>query len=351
MKKLDPADIPAMVGGGFYNRNAAMQAAGIATVLPVWEDACRNADFGGDIIVIADYGASQGRNSMIPMRIAIDAARTKSRRPIQVLHTDLPNNDFSSLFAVLTEDPESYIRYASDVFPMAIGRSYFEQIVPDASLHLIWNTWTLHWMSRLPKAAPDAIAPKFSKNPSVAAEGCVIQNEDWTRFLELRGRELRPGGKLFTCFTGADDDKGSGFEEIMNDLWECIQDLARDGHLSREEVSRITIPVSPRSRSQIVAPFTGDRFGSLKLKRLDMPSIGDPLWTEYQATKDGRRLAETRANSVRAWAAQAIRNSIDPEHDRDAMVDCIFERLTDRLTREPRKLEPCLASVLLQKDG
>ena len=64
-----------MEGGGFYNRHSALQAAGIARLLPYLEQAARSVEIGDEPVVIADYGSSQGRNSMAPMRIAIEELR------------------------------------------------------------------------------------------------------------------------------------------------------------------------------------------------------------------------------------------------------------------------------------
>ena len=49
-----------------------MQAGGIARLLPFLEEAARSVKIGDEPVVIADYGSSQGRNSMAPMRIAIE---------------------------------------------------------------------------------------------------------------------------------------------------------------------------------------------------------------------------------------------------------------------------------------
>jgi hypothetical protein len=121
-----------MEGGGFYNRNSALQAAGIALLLPFWQMVCRTVEIGNEPLVIVDYGASQGRNSMAPMRMAIEElrGRVEASTPIQVIHTDLPSNDFSSLFEVLQDDPNSYMAGLSGIFPAAIGRSYFEPVLP-----------------------------------------------------------------------------------------------------------------------------------------------------------------------------------------------------------------------------
>jgi hypothetical protein len=90
--------IAAMEGNGFYNRHSSLQAAGIAAVLPLWERVASAVEIVDETLVIADYGSSQGRNSMAPIRIGIEALRAKagSNRPVEVIHTDLPSNDFAS---------------------------------------------------------------------------------------------------------------------------------------------------------------------------------------------------------------------------------------------------------------
>ena len=58
-----------MEGKGSYNRNAALPADGAALALPLLEKAIKRVelDSGNAPVVIADYGSSQGKNSMIPM--------------------------------------------------------------------------------------------------------------------------------------------------------------------------------------------------------------------------------------------------------------------------------------------
>jgi hypothetical protein len=89
----------AMEGGGFYNRNSDVQAAGVALALPFLEKAALSISFGsGEPLVIADYGSSQGRNSMLPMRLAIKALRARAgwERVVEVVHIDQPSNDFAA---------------------------------------------------------------------------------------------------------------------------------------------------------------------------------------------------------------------------------------------------------------
>ena len=65
---------------------------------------------GSQPIVIADYGSSEGHNSLLPLGAAIAILRQRigPDRAISVVHTDLPENDFSVLFETLNTDPNSY---------------------------------------------------------------------------------------------------------------------------------------------------------------------------------------------------------------------------------------------------
>ena len=128
MSIREPGDDPsAMEGDGFYNRNSAMQAAGTALLSTIWEAACKTVAINADdsAVTIVDYGSSQGRNSMVPIRLAMDALRKRAGQmiPIEVVHTDLPSNDFSALFEAMVKEPDSYMSGTSGVFPSSVKKS------------------------------------------------------------------------------------------------------------------------------------------------------------------------------------------------------------------------------------
>ena len=96
-----------MEGHGAYNRSSRVQAAGLAAAIPLLRQAAETVPLAPapEPIVIADYGCSEGHNSLIPMREAIAALRQRAgtSRTISVVHTDLPSNDFSALFEALEQ--------------------------------------------------------------------------------------------------------------------------------------------------------------------------------------------------------------------------------------------------------
>ena len=143
-----------MEGDGGYNRSSQVQAAGLSPAVSMLESAARTVPLpaGSQPIVIADYGSSQGLNSLLPLgaAVAILRGRIGATRAISVVHTDLPENDFSVLFQTLNTDPNSYLQHDRAVFASAVGRSFYEQVLPSESVTLGWSSWAVQWLSRVP---------------------------------------------------------------------------------------------------------------------------------------------------------------------------------------------------------
>jgi hypothetical protein len=85
-----------MEGQGAYNKFAKLPASGAVFALSLLEKAIRSLelDAGDQPITIADYGSSQGKNSLVPMKIAIEGLRRRlgPDRAISVFHIDQPMN-------------------------------------------------------------------------------------------------------------------------------------------------------------------------------------------------------------------------------------------------------------------
>jgi hypothetical protein len=199
-----------MGGKGFYNKYAAIPASGGALALPLLEEAARQIilDSSDRPIVIADYGSSQGKNSLAPMRAAIAVLRTRvgPQRPIVIYHTDLPANDFSTLFEVLESDPASYLWEEYSVFPGAIGRSFYRPILPPSYVDLAWSSYAAVWLSQIQDhffipCTGGAVRAEFEHQAAL----------DWKTFLSLRATELRPDGRLVVALPSLADDGTTAF--------------------------------------------------------------------------------------------------------------------------------------------
>jgi SAM dependent carboxyl methyltransferase len=239
----------AMEGGGAYNRHVSLPARGGAFAVPHLEDAARAVRLANtsDPIVLADYGSSQGRNSFAPMRVAIAALRERvgAERPILVYHEDLPANDFNALFAALASDPQRYALDQPNVFPCAIGRSFYEQVLPSNHVHLGWCCYAAMWISRIPAQIEGhfyALAATGAARQAFLEQGA----HDWERFLSLRAAELGPGGRLIVVVPGANDDGTSAFRDIMDHANETLAEMVKGGAIKTSERGRMALGVWPR---------------------------------------------------------------------------------------------------------
>ncbi len=338
MEATSGSTVAHMEGGGFYNRNSTLQAAGIAAVIPLWQEMARTVRVGDEPLTIADYASSEGRNSTVPMRIAIDMlrSRTSKDRLVEVIHTDLPSNDFSSLFLNLESDPDSYMQ-GGGVFPSAVGRSYFQPVVPPNRVHLGWNSWSVHWLSECPDV-PDHVAPDLSALPAIRAAVARQQADDWRRFLEARSSELRVGGKLLTVSAGRTPER-LGWKWLDGELWSVVEDMGRDGLLSEGEQLRITRPYVQRSEADIRAPFADGTFAGLEIEHVDVFEVPDPHWDDFQKTRDAAKLGTAWRDTTRAYTSPMIMAALDGNPDRPDLVETLYARFAAKIEAKPQRNE------------
>jgi hypothetical protein len=341
--------VTAMEGAGFYNKHSSVQAAGIARMLSLLEQAALTVPIGEEALVVADYGSSQGRNSMTPMRVAIEAARSRSGadHPALVFHTDLPSNDFGSLFDSLEHDPNSYASGSPGIFSAAVGRSFFGTILPPGQVHIGWNSWAVHWLSQRTSDAPDHVSPTLSTVPAVRAAASQQSARDWECFLRSRSSELRVGGKLL-CLVMIDTSAAASTDLLWTYLWDSIVAVAAEGKLTERELLRITVPIWYRTVAELRAPFGADgEFAGLRLDHLETTSAPDPFWDAFVRSGDSDPFGTAWANIMRAVASPSISAVIGP--DRGHVLDDICVRYAARIAAEPRHYDWSLAALVMSK--
>jgi hypothetical protein len=294
----------AMEGRGAYNRHAGLQAAGGALALNALKQAAASVvlETVDQPIVIAEYGASQGRNSQLPMRVAISElrARVGPDRPVLVYHEDLPINDFGSLFEVLESAPDRYVRDDPQVYPCAIGRSFYESVLPPAYVHLGWSAYAAMWLSSVPTPVADHIYVPCMKGAASAAfreQG----KKDWQKFLSLRATELRPGGRLVVVLPGADDDGRTGFEPLMNDANDVLTQMADEGAITEDERAHMVLATYARPVRELLTAFETDgRFCALSVEHCERLPLPDAVWDDFLQDGDGGRMVSRYAAFYRS---------------------------------------------------
>jgi len=345
-----------MEGEGAYNRFAKLPAGGAAFALPLLEKAVeRVAIEPGELpVVIADYGSSQGKNSMVPMQVAIRAFRTRlgPKRPIFVFHEDQPRNDFSSLFEVLATDPDSYALREPNVFPCVIGKSFYESVLPPDYVHLGWSSYAAVWLTCVPALIPGHFfAPRSAGAARAEFERQAAR--DWEAFLTLRARELRPGGRLVVVLPGVNDDGLSGFEGLMDHANEVLAEMVDRGEITAEERSRMVLASYPRRKGELLAPFSKDgQFRKLAVEACDMFVLPDAAWVDYQRDGDKEALATKHALFFRSIFVPSLASALarDPEVLR-AFADRLQERLIRRLASRPAAIQSFVQAIVVVKQS
>jgi len=346
--KTSPCTVPtAMEGHGAFNRNSRVQAATVSPAVSTLEQAARMCTLPPESqpIVIADYGCSQGQNSLITVLAAINVLRerTGSHRQISVAHSDLPENDFTSLFQILLTNPESYLRKHSAAFASAIGRSFYEQILPSGSVTLGWSSWAVQWLSRTPLPIRDQVQVALSKDAPTRAAFARQAAEDWEQFLILREPELSPGGKLVVLTLAFDDNGDFGYRPLLNAMYSALQEMVDSGFLLRCELQRMAIPTVARSRADFLAPFGANhRVNGLYVDEIEVFFGVDHIWLDFEQYRDARRFAAEWTAFSRASVFPTLASGLDGGRTSPRTADFINRLEAGVVTRLAAKPEPML---------
>jgi SAM dependent carboxyl methyltransferase len=336
-----------MLGHGFYNKHSHEQAKANTYGLPLIIEAINQIDLRevGSEFRIADYGSAQGQNSLLPMKTAIAKLRTTAARsgrteiPITVTHTDLPTNDWTTLFQTVLFSPDSYLLDQNNVFCFASGTSVYQQIFPQNHIAFGYSAITEHWLSRKPGDIPDEIwSPRATGK---AREVWAAQAKaDWQGFLRYRALEMQPPARLLIVGSGANQKGESGAEGLIDLANAVMQQLLTDGTIYAKEYKEMAIPTYYRTAQEWKEPFTSDSNFSLSLDHFEEFALADPYLEQFERDADAQAFAEAYTAFFKAAFEPCLfvnlSDSRTPE-DRRHVIDLFSQRLRSALAKSPKK--------------
>jgi hypothetical protein len=293
-------------------------------------------------LMIADFGCAQGRNSMHPMALALDrlTERAGPHRDMMVVHTDLPHCDFVSLFETLESAPESYRHGRDRAFPVAIGHSFFDRLLPAASLSFGWSSIALHWLSALPEAPSGHIWPALTA-PDAQARLAEIAARDWLNFLRHRAAELVPGGQLVLVIPAIDETRPTGLEPMMDLANFALAELVAEGALSASAHAKMTIPTYARRREEFTAPFENGAL-PLTLEELVMAETPNAAMLKWEETGDAGQFAA----DITGFFLAAFGPSLFGDDEK--LRELFAARFTAAVARAPREIARKLMMATLR---
>ncbi len=341
-----------MEGGGHYNANASAQATSVTFGLDLVRAAATTAPVGpAGAVAVVDYGASEGRNSLAPVSVVVEEVRRVRGRdqPVWVFHTDLPDNDFPSLFRTVAHDPHSYRR--PGVYTAAVGRSFYEQLLPDASVGLGWSSIALHWL----RAVPGPLDGFWFSSATADQQGVWARAgaDDWAAFLTARAAEMLPGARLVVVVGAAHGEgrtRRSGAERAMDAVADGLAALVGSGGVTDAERAAMTIPAWYRTEAEWRAPFVERR--DLVLEQLHLVDLGDPLW-EQTGGAGGSDYAATVAAALRVSFGPSLLQGLDPDRRSSVGAELFDGHLARAIAAEPPGpwFEWRLAVMVIAKPG
>ncbi|CAN0919241.1 Probable methyltransferase TCM_000336 [Linum grandiflorum] len=270
-----------------------------------------------DTFCIADLGCSSGPNTLSIVGDLVEAvdsaARRKSTMPlpeIRVCLNDLPTNDFNSVFKSLPDFYRSLRRRETidggtgsrpPIFVSAHPASFYGRLFPASSLHFIYSSYGLHWLSKVPPGLYDEEGKSINKgniyiaesSPPAVSRAYVEQfQSDFSMFLRFRAEELVGGGRMVLILTGriGHDHVDRGNSLLWQLLSRSLAVLASQGGIEEERIDSYDVHFYASSRVEIEAEIK--REGLFELERFEIFGV-ESKFDEAKDSSLGREVART----------------------------------------------------------
>jgi len=284
---------------------------------------------------IADFGSSTGSNSSAAMNEIIELIRREfqSNSSFLVVHNDLPRNSWTTLFEYLLHNPASYSSRHSDVFAVASGQSFYQQILPSESLHFGYSNVSLHWCSSLPTRISNHCFSIFAVGDEKKLFDQQAKN-DWSLFLSHRSKELVPNGILvLQCLSLKETNHA-----IMNDMYESAKGLHEEGKLSAEELLNYNFRWVWRSVEDFTPPELLKSLNFEVIKAEQTPIELNPIYEDYVEHRDVNVFSSRVVTSTRAWAEPTLVESLDQNRDANEKKELISQywgKIKEKVAKNP----------------
>ena len=336
-----------MLGHGFYNKHSHQQAKANTCGLSLIGEAINRIDLEqiGSEFRIADYGSAQGQNSLLPIKTAIARIKLimeqtgRAQMPVTVTHTDLPTNDWTTLFQTVLFSPDSYLAGEGNVFCFASGRSIYRQIFPPNHIALGYSAITEHWLSQKPCNIPNEIwSPRA--NGKIREIWAAQARADWRAFLQYRATEMQPTARLVVVGSGADRQGMSGAEGLIDLANAILQKLAQNGVLQAEEYEEMAIPTYYRTAEEWKEPFIEDADFALSLEHFEEFVLPDVYLEQFERDGDARRFAQAYTGFFKAAFEPCLFVSLSDKRtpeSRQQIIDLFSQKLRSALAQDPPK--------------
>ncbi|XP_022041819.1 loganic acid O-methyltransferase [Helianthus annuus] len=333
-------------GVSSYTNNSSYQKSLAEVVMSLIGEAIANkldvqSFVGGHPFLIADLGCSIGPNTFIAVKNIINSVQLKYQTlkitptpEFQVFFNDHASNDFNTLFKTLPSDKHYYAA--------GVPGSFYARLFPRSSFHLIYSSFALHWLSKVPGEVMERGSPAWNKGRvhyGGAEEEVVMAykqqyERDMHGFLNARAEEVVCGGLVVVLVPGRPNEVPHS-KCIGNVLFEilgcCLLEMAKEGKINEETVDHLNLPIyyaSPQELEEIV-----NKNGYFTIDRMEgLPHIAEPE-TKHAATR--------LALGIRVGVEAIFKGHLEEE-----TIDELFDSYSKKLEQVPSAYSSGGASIM-----
>ncbi|KAL3751282.1 hypothetical protein ACJRO7_012149 [Eucalyptus globulus] len=239
------------------------------------------------IIRIADFGCSTGLTSIQAIETIVQCLldlikpikEPRFRTPeFQAIFSDLPTNDFNTLFT-------NHLPVRRCYYAMAAPGSFHGRLLPTASLHFAYSSCALHWLSRVPQEILDKSSRAWNgeriyyvNSPAEVVGAYSAQfGRDMEMFLSARAEEMVSEGLIFMVVPGEPDlvhDSQTTLGSEFELLGSCLVDMANEGIISKAKVESFNLPIYFPSEKELKQVISRNEFFHIeRIQTLSHPKM------------------------------------------------------------------------------
>ncbi|GAB4838433.1 hypothetical protein Ancab_039847 [Ancistrocladus abbreviatus] len=255
-----------------------------------------------ECLVLADLGCSSGPNAhkvLLEIIDVVDRTCQNLNRQLpefQVFLNDLPGNDFNTMFKSF---PSLWKKlgqakgsdFEISCFISGTPGSFYKRLFPSNFLHFAQSSYSLHWLSQVPKGLVVKDGAAFNKGnvhigktspPNVHKAYQKQFEKDFMLFLSLRSQELVSGGHMVLTLPGSINSGESQAAWMLLSI--ALNDMVSEGLIEEEKADAFNIPMYFASAQEVKKLIEIE--GSFTLRQLH---TFDMKWDTPKFLADGIR--------------------------------------------------------------
>ena len=348
--KLNTQSVLSMKSSGYYSEKTIGAKIAIDSTQILIEKAIKEIPK-ASVLRIADFGSADGGTSQELWCNLIKKIRSKDKRPIEILYTDLASNDFSTLFRIMQgmqgNSNFAYQNLFNEVYVHGCGTGFHKQLMSENSLSLGFSATAMHYVSEKPCHINDHVH-MVGANVEVKEKFKYQALKDWESILLNRSKELISGGR-FICINFGIDEKGrylgnTGGHNMFDKFTYYWKHLEKENTITNEEFITATFTQHYRTVEEFKKPFKNpDSIVSksgLRLKSCKTMLTDCPYKTNYQNNKKTITAKEYAANllpTMRSWSETVFRTALAgrKEEEINEIVNRFYNLYQEEIALDP----------------